>query len=352
VIAAYGAPAWADQSVTGLFSQRFQARGNDGALRSATDLGVVFRDLGDGATWTFSPGARLTVGDDEDPRLAPRLSAAYARSGPRRSIDASLNVTPNFIDETQFDDTGRSQANGIQVTTAGRVGFTYAATALDRFGFGASARSRDFIGDAGTLDPTRSFGVTTSYRRLISPLSSLSISPGARFFFASGDRSDGVSLSAPVGFQTSLTPLTAFSASVGPSISSVDDGDRISSGVVGGLGITSRGADYTVSLRFNQDVDQNSDGDLETRSSLNVSSGYRINARERLSAGAGVAIQDPLGDNDGERVTASLTAGYARDVTQDWSVRLDYRLRLSNDDDFDASNSFFLSISRGLSLLP
>jgi hypothetical protein len=128
--------------------------------------------------------------------------------------------------------------------------------------------------------------------------------------------------------------------------------ERTDFGVVGGLGLSYSGRLTSVSAGFNQTVDQDSNGEVESRSSLTASISHQLTETSSIGVSTQLLAQTPLFGADDERQTFSLTPTYRLSLTEDWTLTTGYRLRASNDDDFDLSNLVFVQISRGFDFLP
>lgn len=360
--------ARADIAISGFFSQQFEVRdggdeaGSDASLRAVTDLGITFRGVTPRTQWSLSPGVRglLSTGDGEEPSLTPRLSGALSHGGATTSLTGSISVIPDFTDETQFEDTGRTEQNTLQITTSARIGLSHSLSPRDTLTLGLSGVNRDFLGDVETLSASRSITLDSGWRRALTPLTAATASPSLRFFFSEAETgSEGVTLSLPLGVDTRLTPATTFVASLGPSLTrSEREGEsaKTDPGLTGGATLNWRDEDTTAVVGLNQSVDQNADGGLENRASFRVGVSQRLTPRSTVGFDATAGLQTSFGGETregGDRRTLSLSPRYSYALSEDWSVDVNYRLRASDDDDgTDYTNSVFLRFSRGLSLLP
>jgi hypothetical protein len=369
-----------DWSVSGFFSEQLAVDTRDTseddddrddvALRSLTDLGASIRARTKRADWLFAPGVRgvLSTDDSDEQSVLPRFNGSVRYAAPRHAVTGSVSVVPDFVSETQFDDTGLSEDNVLQFTLLANAGFSYSVNSRNTVELGADARARTFTEDTTSLEETQSFGLTAGWSTALTPRTTVSLTPGVQLFFSDAATSaDGTTFSLVGGVEHRINPRLSVDVSLGPSytVSTRDvpvagggfrEEENADFGVTGGAGLSYATPRGSVSLSLSQAVDQNCDGDLENRTTLSIGLGRRLTPVSRVSLFSSFTVQTALsGSSDGDdvdRQTFSITPTYSIDLTEDWSLDASYRFRASNDDDFGVSNTVFVTISRGLSFLP
>ncbi|SEA64166.1 hypothetical protein [Rubrimonas cliftonensis] len=353
--AALSSPGAADWRVSGFFSERLtlednpdrEADGGDAAAFSVTDLGLSFAAETPRGSVIFAPGVRgfVSVGDDEDPTLLPRLSSSADIRGRRGTLAASLNVTPDFVRDAQFEDSGATSANALQVDVSGAVNGSLLLDPRHSLTAGLLARGRIFTEDTVNLSNNTTFGADLGLRRAATQATTLTSSLGARLF-ESDDSGASQSLSLRFGFDHLATERIVLGGNLGASLTS-GDGEDVTPGVVGGLTFSYAGERGSVEASLSQDVDQGSDGEVATVSALGVAVNRELTQRASLSLAGRATVRSSVFGGDAEdRQTLSLTPSFRYALTADWSTRLGYTFRASREEDEDIlSNAVFLQLS-------
>jgi opacity protein-like surface antigen len=369
----------ADVSISAFFSQRGEVSGaefgdntdsdDDVVFRSITDLGLTFSGQSQRSRWSVSPGVRATAttasGDDDPVDLRFRFNGAGAHAlSPRHSLSGGLSVTPDFANDTQFDDTGiASNPSVLQITTAANLGLGYTIDQRNALSFGATGRWRTFTEDTESLEETRSVGLSAGWTRSLTPRTSGSLSGSWQLSMTEGDTgSDAQSFSLVAGVSHAVNRRLSLNASLGPSLSYVTqrvaapgggtvDDDSVNLSAVGGLGVSYRGPRTSANFSFDQQVDQNSEGDIDNVLSLSAGLSHQIASNLQAGVSARFSFRTPLTGGD-TRQTFSISPNISYGLTEDWSLSAGYRFRASNDEDFDGTNRVFLQISRGFDFLP
>jgi hypothetical protein len=349
-----------DLSSTLFFSERLEGRTGTGdsrddeGFRSTTDLGLVVTGRTPTTVFSLAPGvsAFADTASDETFRAVPRLGASLAHTSGQRSFTASLSVVPEFVDDAQFEDTGRVESEALQLTIGASLGFSYAVDSRNSVSTGVTARTIEFIGDTETLDRSRSIGVNGGWQTALTSVTQASLSAGLNLFASDDDEtSDGQTFTLRAGVSHDVNERLGVSASLGPAVTWRDGDSDL--GLVGSLSASYDSGRTSYSIGVSQDVDQNSDGVIENRTRIFGRLGYRINSVSRLSLAAGAGLQTPLISSEtDDRTSVSVSASYNRDLTKFWSIGVGYRFRASRRDDYSASNAAFIRISRNISLLP
>ena len=374
---------WADVSVRGFFSQRFDAElgpdgsgddsDNDQSVSSVTDLGAVISASTPRTRFTFAPGLRgfLTTRDDEDPSLLPRFNAAVARSGPRHSVTADFSFLPDFVSATDFTETGTTERDVIQFDVRASGGLTYQVDARNSVSADLFARLREFDEDTDDLTPNTSFGGGLRWSRQLDRRNAANLSLRYTQFVpledSDGDTSDrSQTFSLTAGLDRTVRPDFDIGFSAGLSVvdrlgSTDDDEEDPSIGFVGSLTARYDATDDTaLTFGLRQSVEADSQGNPQNRTSLDLGVTNTINDRHRIGLSLRASSEadifdsdDGGGDDDDEDYRVEISPFYSVSITRDWSARVGYALRLSDDDDGPAvNNRLFFSISRNFDFLP
>lgn len=376
-----GSAAPADWAANGFFSQNFSVNAGDffedgeefiedTFLQSTTDVGVSISGRTPRASWSFSPGLRASVSTAEEENrsftdvVRPRFNGAFSYAGPRYGLSAGLSLVPDFTNETQFEDTGIVERDVLQITAAGNLGFRYTVDQRNSLSLSGAATFRTFTGPTETLEDTRTYSLSGGWSHAATPRTSLSL--GSSWSYSPRLSQSGTSaqtVSMTIGANHRLNSRTGLSATLGPAVSFLStrtaaagggfvEEDTVDGSVVGSLGFSYSGLRSSVSFNVNQNVDQNSEGQIVNRTSLSASYGYTLTSRSRISIGSTLGSQTPL-LADADRQTLSVTPTYSFQVNQDWSLQAGYRLRAERrEGDVGVSNFVFLGVSRGLTFLP
>lgn len=360
-----GAARAADWRIGGFFSQRFSvtdnfdlnADGGDGATFGAvTDLGLAFTGQSGQNRYVFAPGVRalgfVGGGADGDNTIQPRFNGSYAWAGRRDDVSAALTVIPESVTDTGFDEGSGARNETFVLRINGSLGYGRRIDPLNRIGLNLFARTEEYLESTDTLEPNRAFGGGVSWSRTLDPTRSASLSTGITHFTSSGQNGEnGLSGDVRLGYQETVSERLGWNASLG--ISVVRSGGDVEPGLVGGIGARYRTADTVLSVDLTQDIDQDVDGRIETRQSLRGGVQRQINSRDSIGVSAVFGVQNALFSSGGDdRQIVSVTPAFSRRITKDWSVSAGYAFRFQNEDDTAYSNTFFVTISRGLSLLP
>ncbi len=365
-----------DWSFSGFFSERIDLDQRDAsssgsdqddvALRSVTDAGLSIRAQTKRTSWQFAPGLRAAVSTDssDSSDLLPRFNGSVRHVAPGSRVNATLSVVPDFTSETQFEDTGAAEEEALQITLSGAVGYDYDIDALNSISLGADVRAITFADDTETLDETQRYGLSATWSSALTPRTTASVTPALRLFRTDDEQgSDGETVSLTFGVDHRVNPRLGLNASLGPSLTrssratsqpggAGEDGDETDFTLVASAGLNYATAQSQFNIGFQQNVDQNSEGDLENRSSFFLNYSHALNSRSRIGVGSRILLQTPLSGETEDRQTFSITPSYSFDMTKDWELRAGYRFRAENDEDFSTSNLLFVQISRGFSLLP
>ena len=361
-----GRAAAADWTIGGFFSQRFSATdnfdldpdGGDGiTFGSVTDLGVAFTRRTANSRFVLAPGLRAIgyAGGDangDDNAVRPRFNGSYLWTGLRDDVSASLSIVPESVTDTGFEEGRRFEEDAVAIRLSGALGYGRRIDPRNRVGIDLFARAEEYLEDTEDRGANRSFGGGLSWSRALDPTSTATLSTGlTRFTSEEEDGEDGTSWNVRLGYDRAVSERLSWNASGGVSLVR-SDGD-VEPGFVGSLGARYRTSDTALSFALAQDVDQDSDGRIESRLSLRLGAEHQVNSRESLGLSILVGGQNPLfGETDNDRRIASITPSYTRRITEDWSLSLGYALRMEDEDDFAWSNTAFVTVSRGLSLLP
>jgi len=357
----------ADFRATGFYSQRFDVRASGGAsgrgddeddfrFRTRANLGLNLQVLTPRLQLRLAPGVSgsLSSADDADQDVNFRLNSSLAYTAPLTTVTGSLSVVPEFVEEAQFEDTGRVDTTSTQITVSGRLGVSRQVSPRTSLSVSGTARTRTFTGSTPTLSETRSFGVSSGLSRLLAPETSANLSTSLRYFESDND-TNSYSLNLAPGFSHRVNTRLQLAGSLGAAftLSERQDGsDETDFSPVGSLNVNYNLADTSYSLGVSQDIDQTSEGALEAQVRLNGGVTRRINSVSNIGVSAAFGFQNPLFATEDERQTFSISPRYSYDLTEDWALSTGVRFRASNDEDFEDSTVVFLQVSRGLSFIP
>lgn len=366
-----------DWSISGFLSQRVTGvagdtsqnttQRDDQRVESLTDLGATVTALTKTTRWILSPGVRAAIDTDRQSDLSkilPRFNGGVTHQEPRYVLSANLSIVPELTSDSQFEDTGVVDRDVLQITGAGNLGLRYLFDEANTLSFGAFGRVREFTDSTSSLDANRSFGINGAYSRQATATTSVGLTPSLTFFYSDAPTgADGQTLSVTADVSHRVNERFDVSASFGPAFTQserqraapgggfVTESDNYVS-AIGRIAASYRTAQADYSLSLQQGVDQNSDGDLETRTSLSGAVSHAVNERSRLRMNISAGVQTPLTSGGDDRQTLSIVPSYTYDVTENWSVNAGYRFRAANETSTKTSNAVFIQISRGLSLLP
>jgi hypothetical protein len=357
-----------DLSVTGFFSQRFEADDNPGlssgdggtSIGAITDLGLILSAATPRLQIRFAPGLRGAVysGRDRENSVTPRLNSSLSYAMSRDTLSASLSVVPRQVSDARFEDGGGlgrdENVDAVQISIDGRLGWVHRLDPRNSLSLGWFASADEYTTESDSLSPRRSYGADASWTRDLDARTSASLNT-ALTWFESDDEDDPGSRAARVtgGLSRALTPRWSASGDLGVSFVDEDGPDAGNTvTAVGGLDLSYAGPATTLGFSLSSGVDQNADGALENSLTLGADLSRQITSRSSLSLGARARLGVPLEGEDESRVL-SLTPSFSHALTRDWSVSVGYTLRLEDDDEGSAvSNIGFLQLSRNLSLLP
>lgn len=367
----------ADWRLSSFFSQRFEADSNgdfepDGtapAFSAVTDVGL--RAVGDTGTttWVLAPGVRgiLAAGQGADglDTLQPRFNASVNHRAPRTRLDASIALTPQITgssEEAAADQDARSSGRLLQQMNL-TAGIAHDIDTDDRLSLNGFMLLRDFADDLFSVSPAVSWGLSSGYSRDFTPRTNGSITLAYRRFESPEDNGEnGSSWEARFGGTHLATPRLSLTGSAGLSLTeSSSNGagagasDDSSIGFVGGVNAIYRVAeDTTLTAGLNQNVEQTTLGEIESRLALTGSLTHSIDSQSRFSLTARAGAQNPLFDTTtGDRTTFSLSPSYSIDLNQDWRASIGYVLRTEDDDDGTAvSNIVFITLNSRFDFLP
>lgn len=377
-----------DWSISSFFEQRFGADTNltlednddNGGLRgtSRTSLGAVIELERQTARWVLAPGVAYTAVTDGDNNLNgfddvnPRVNGSVDFEQDRFSIGASVNVVPDLVSFTQFDDTGRTNSDAVQLTVSANGDLDYRIDSLNDISFGINGRLRTFSENDESLVDNRAIGSSVAWSRTLTPDTRGRLSGSIQYFEADDDenrRSTSYSLRARIS--TTLSPDLSITASLGASITDqlrdvqtpegtvTERSTSYTLGPVGDIGFNyALTRDTRFSFNLSQTVDQNSEGRVVNRANVSANLRTQIDERNAVDFGGGFSFQNPVfsGDDDldaSNNQTFSFSPSYVYDLTEVWSVRVGYqfRARQSDDEDIRVSNGVFLTIARNFDFL-
>lgn len=360
------------------FSQRFQAPLTNGSgddadslvVDSVTNLGFLIQGQSPRTSWTFAPGVSYAFSSDEEfsteipfPRFNGSLSHAATQ---RLTLGANASFSPDLVSETQFEDTGRTEDEGIELDGSAAVSASFAVDSLNSLSAGLSGSVREFVDAPEDFESTRSVGGSLSWSRRLDPESSGSLSLSTRRFESDDDRSS-LSTSVSAGYSTALAPTVSLSTSAGLSYSVTErvaqdpatgrdvtiDDENV--GFIGSIGVDRSNPAGDVSLRLAQDVRQNAFGDLVSDLVFDLNYSRSLTTASSVSLGVGARSANPLfanPDAESDVRTFLFRAGYGVDLGWDVSARLGYSARLRVDDDRTVTHRLTLRLSRAFDLLP
>lgn len=368
-----------DLSVRGFLSQRFETTGNPdlgsgGVLYgSVTDVGASFEVRSSTTVWTLAPGVRgsLYGGSADDGSYDDvnfRFNASVNHDGPRSNTSASLSFVPSRTDFTEFDQGNQLTRGSTRLLYSGSFQHLQRIDADDSLTANLFFRYSDYTDSGQGLDPTLSIGGGAGWRRTLDALTTIGLDATVtRFTEDSPENAESISYELRGTAERLVSPRLSLDGSLGLAV--VDsERDRILPGggttrdsdltpsVVGNLGLayTTRDTRYTLSIA--QTVDQNDDGEVESRLSLGGGAIHRVNSRSQAGITGRLGFQNPLFDTQGsttsDRVTLTVSPTYTLSLTPDWDASLGYALRVQDDNGVEASHQVFLQFSRGLSFLP
>lgn len=363
-----GHPAGAaDVSISGFFSQRLGASlengdGSNGSegFDAATNLGFTIVSRTPVSQLVLSPGVRLGLSSDEnfDPsQITPRFEGSYSFTGDQTTVQITASAVPELTRFSDFEEGDFVEQNALLLTT--RVGLnvnrTFNPQNSGRLGF--NFRARDFLDGGDNLTETRSYQVSTGWRRGLDPITGSSINLSVQRF-ESDDNTDRMTYSPTLGFDRQLTPSLSFDSNVGVSLTDRTSGDGSSeqqTTFTGSAFVTGDlpNGGYRIGVR--QAVEQNIDGELDDTTSIVAQFNQQLTNDISFSMGSRLALQQGLflGSNDLD-LSASLSPSLSIALAENWRGQVGYVLRARDRDSGDrtVSHAVFFQISRALSVLP
>lgn len=370
------APALAqDLVVGGFFSQRAEIdrdvdlsgperrNADETTLRSITNLGLTIRSLTDSSSLTFAPGVRLSLRSPRRrneaflDRVQPRVNAAYTENDRLGGWRASFSVVPESASVSQFEDTGRVDTDATQISIDARLARTQNLDPLNSLTLAGFVQLERFTENASDLIDTDEYGLTTTLRHSVTPLTGLSIFASARRFVS--DRENNAvrdTFSLRVGGDTRLSPRLEGGGSIGLSFVRRESGQSDETPrLVGNLDVSYAATatdNFTASI--SQTVDQNSIGDVESRLVGAVGWSRRLTQAASFGLSLRASTQTPVIDEGGDtRDTLALRPTFNYALTNDWNLSAGVAVQyFANDNRDGLTNRAFLQFSRGLSLLP
>lgn len=188
---------------------------------------------------------------------------------------------------------------------------------------------------------------------------SFTLSTGATLF-ENDDDDRSLSYSLTGGLAREINPRLDLDASLGVNVVDQESGDDagddgISINPTGSLGFSYQGPDYTLGLGLSQGINQSSDGDIVSQTTLSGNAAYRITSLSSIDLAIQARNQSPLEGDSGndQRFTVSVSPSYSVRLTSSWRATVGYRLRFEDEDgDTGLSNGAFLQVSRNFDLLP
>jgi hypothetical protein len=369
------APGMADVSISGLFSQRFQANAGssdndsngDPEFRSVTDLGVVVSARTQTTQLTFAPGVRATASTSDDflgsDTVNFRFNGGLITRGPRHSVSANVSFVPEFVSDAEaIDASTLRERDVLALTLNANAALAYQADALNSFSTSVFVRNREYSETTNDLSPSTSFGGAVGWSRALDPTTDGSLNLSySRFLPRDSDEVESESWSLSAGLARALSPSLSMDASLGLSVTNRletppgDADDDVSIGVVGGFSVDYDLPDTRVSAGVSQDIDQDSTtGGAEGRTAVFASISHSINDWSSIGASTRFSLSTPVfGDTENETRRFQFSPFYNVSLTDRWDLRLGYSFRAEDDDaGSEIDNAIFVQISRGLSFLP
>ena len=359
-------------SLRGALSQRFEAEvvqtdsDDDGlGFGSITDLDAVFGYETPTTRWTFSPGVRGSFGFGENggavaDSLLPRLDAGIVHNRPLDSFSFTASVLPTQASDTLFDETGEVSRDVIEISSNIGLGWTHRFDPTHRMILGASFNDIRFTEDTEDLAESQRAGFSARVERDATARTTLGLT--SEFSYTQFDNETDTKnrrLRLLGTADHSLNSRWSLSGSGGVAFSTSDESgptgnDEQSTNFQGSLAATYDSPDTDFTFGIEQAVIDSATGDTRNTTSAFADLSHGINARSRISVGAGISLQDILfaqENNDESRTTLSIAPSYSVSLTRDWTVQLGYRLRTALDDGDDMTNLVFIQFSRGFTEL-
>lgn len=362
-----GGGARAEWQVDGVLSETLEAVTdrerdgvNDPAYGSTTFLGVTISALDPRTQWTTDLGltAAKFVGpgaENDFNRIDPSFSTALQRrlTDWTFGLNGSFDVQPTSV--TQLDETGLTDEDAIQFSANVSASVNHDIGPRDGVGVRVSFRGVEFSEENDNLTPSVRFGLDLNWDRLIDRRTSTSLRLGLSQLRAD-DEDDTTTNSGEVtaGFTHTLHNRLSFNALLGPNISftnrSNGGADDVGLGATGSAGIAWQPTNES-SLGFDasQNLEANSDGELQNVARLGFSASHAFNAKTSGSFQVSYSRRSDSGDVlplDPDLEVLSLTPTLNVSIYRDIRATVGYALSASREDGQEAaSNRFFVTLS-------
>ncbi|MBY8978149.1 hypothetical protein KHP62_20230 [Rhodobacteraceae bacterium NNCM2] len=302
---------------------------------------------------------------DQLNRLDPNVAASMRYTGKDYQVDTLFNIDVKPTSVTQLDDTGILDDETSQITANFDTVYTQSLNARNQLSTGANARAIRFVDQVDGLEETNTFGVFSNWRHQLNLATALNFRGGARYFSANDTeetRSQTIDLT--VGVEHDRTARHSFGASGGVTfVRQTRDGlpgggtPDFFTGFNGGASFDYRLSRLNAGIDLSHSIDPSSDGELQAFTRLSGDIGYRLTQRSTIS---GLLSYSHRGDISGEdsdndtRQVITLGPTFTHRITENLDLGLNYRFRLSDDNDQDMAtgHQVFLTLSRDLTLLP
>lgn len=357
-------PAGADDGwkLSGELTQRFTGDTNplnvttdeQSVLSSQSSLGLTLSSETGSSYFTLSPtfGGIVYVGDGSDQnsnRFTPSVSTAF---GHRTSaIDLSggvdASVTPaSYSDIGEIsDDTGAIDLDlvgrdALRISGSGYLTADYRINSRDSISFGPTLSKVNYTHDADTLVDSISYGFNTRFRHTLNERIGLSARAAYRRtdFESSPTSSDSNIYTVAGGLYGQITSRFSIDGDAGVSYV-----DRDGSG--GDFAFNTNASfnyrptsDLNFRLLLLQGIEPGSDGTLQTRSVVNLYTGYQVNTRESAGMTLGYSRQDDTDSGTGRGSSDYFrgSADYTVAILPGTSARLGYGARWRPESGSDA----------------
>ena len=290
------------------------------------------------------------------------MSLSKSRKLTTYGLSASFNREPTSI--SQFDDTGITTTDADQLTFSASGSMSHQINRNNSVSFDVSATRTDFTRDIDGLTPYFSASSSLTWSHSFNNKMSGNVSSSASYTdFDNDQNTRSIIFSSNVGLSSELSKRWSASASIGARMSRTEEDATMTApasktenvGFNGNLSVSySPTKDTAVSFGLAQSLQPSSSGELRNRTSVNFNAVRTINSLSSFSLSASASVQENASGTGGAlRKTLTISPGYTRKLTSKWNSNLGYTFRYSDSGMTTAhSNSVFVSVSRGFTILP
>ena len=323
--------------------------------RRDTETTTIGVDSEIGGDYFFGDGA-----GDEDLDLDARVGARVERRSLLTTYGLRADVSSRPTSVSQVDDSDVfDDANQFDFRLQGDL--SYQATRRDDIRFSTGGEITRFFSGETDLDDTEEVFGTIAWAHQLSPVTETQVGTRLRgFFIDDDDNTNSYSANLFGGVNHRLSESLRVDVIAGATyLDSNRDivGDDESYGFEGRLGLDYRISDLSAAFSARQALEPSALGEVQNRTSVDFTLGYRLDEVSRLTFRSGYAFQksaDGFEDTDTERHLVRLSPGYQVEFTEWLGMRVGYDFRLEDeaDDELETSHGVFVEFTQDIFTFP